>query len=303
MPIRVLLDRNLRDHALRARPAGRLQTIRWGDTDVSAKIAGIMGKPLPPPGWLREQVLCLPTVASLARQGRLAMFSCTEIGFEEASATMPFRSQYGDIFAGVTIDELESAVERSYFYQTIDFSKHISGDYVAEFIRDFLLKLDESKSVPLIREHAKVPEFFLRNLENVERFRELCKGLTTSDHLRDAFHLWTAEVHGLDYFLTADQGFINVMTQTKRVNLPTRPICPTQLLEVVGVPRLDPMPLAADEYRDWIDSIFADPPAKPIWQRWLDSMYRSARIAWFRAQRATARLWPSARAVRRRRKR
>lgn len=302
MPIRVLLDRNLRDNALRARAAARLQTVRWGDTDVSAKIAGIMGKRLPPPGWLREQVLCLPTVASLAREGRLALFSCTEIGFEEASATMPFRNQYGDIFAGVKIDELESAVERSYFYQTIDFSKHIDGDYVAEFIRSFLLTLDEKKSVPLIREHMKVPEFCLRNLENVGRFRELCKGLTTSDHLRDAFHLWTAEVHGLDYFLTADQGFINVMTQTKRVNLPTRPICPTQLLGIVGVPRLDPLPLAAGEYRDWIDSMFADPPAKPMWQRWLESMYRAVRIAWFRTQRAAA-LWPSPRAARVRRRR
>jgi predicted nucleic acid-binding protein len=244
-----------------------------------------MGKPLPPPGWLREQVLCLPTIASLAREGQLALYSCTEIGFEEASATMPFRNQYGDIFAGLKIEELESAVERSYFYQTIDFSKHISGDYVAEFMRDSLLKVDVKKHVPLIRQHKDVPEFYLQNLEKVARFKELCKGLTTSDHLRDAFHLWTAEVHGLDYFLTADQGFINVMTQTKRIGLPTRPVCPTQLLEIVGLPRLDPLPLGPDEYRDWIDSIFTDPPVRPIWQRGLDSIYRAARIAWFRARR------------------
>jgi hypothetical protein len=66
------------------------------------------------------------------------------------------------------------------------------------------------------------------------------------NHYRDALHLWTAEVNGLDYFLTADKTFINVMTKTSRVPLPTRPISPSDLLAELGVTQIDPLPIVDD---------------------------------------------------------
>ena len=288
-PIRILLDRNLRDYALRARPASRTQTVHWGYREHQAEIGGIIGKPLPSGAWLKDQVLCLPTIATLARVGQVALFSCTEIDVEEMSASLPFQNQFGDIFAGVRIDKLPSAVERTHFHQTIDFGKYVSGASTAAFIREFLLRIDE-KHLPLIEQHVSLPDFDLDNLRNVGRYREICKGLQTDGHLRDAFHLWTAEAHGLDYFLTADKKFINVMTGSRRIPSPTRPICPSQLLDILDMPRLDPLPLKPGEYRDAIDAFFTEKPPDPKWRTRLRLFYRTARIVWFRLLRGRLRL-------------
>lgn len=287
-PIRLLLDRNLRDQALRARPASRVQTTRRGNREYRAQIAGVIGKELPKlpqEAWLREQVLCLPTIASLAREGRLVLFSCTEVDVEEMRASMPLQNRFGDIFEGVRINRLSSAVERTYFHQTIDFREYVSGDSAASFIRDFLLKLDEKQFLPLLEQHMNLPAFDLENLRNLRRFKEICEDLHSDGQLRDAFHLWTAEVHGLDYFLTADGRFIRVMTDTKRIELPTRPICPVQLLEVLDLPRLDPLPLGPGEYRDALDVFFVERPPQPTWRRRLTFFWRKARIVWFRLRR------------------
>jgi predicted nucleic acid-binding protein len=75
----------------------------------------------------------------------------------------------------------------------------------------------------------------LTNRRNVARFRALCAVLDESQY-PDAFHLWTAEVNGLDYFLTADRAFINVMTKTARLQLTTRPVGPRELLDDLGIP-------------------------------------------------------------------
>lgn len=196
--------------------------------------------------------MALPTIARLAKEGSLVIFTSVELDVEEMSARMPLRGEPGDIFRGVRIETLPSAIERTYFRKTADISAYVRGESQAEFC-DFLLKLEEQTFVQLVQQHLQLPNLDLDNLLNLARFRELCGGLQSPDHRRDAFHLWTAEVHGLDYFLTGDRRFINVMTKTKRIALPTSPIDPQHLIASLGIRKLDPLPLQEGEFRSIFD--------------------------------------------------
>jgi hypothetical protein len=252
-PVKILIDRNVQARAVQSEPAVREQTIRWGKTDVTSEFHGYRGKRLPEGEWLVRQIKCLPTIARLAKEGRVLLFSSEELFFESFTAARGLAGWSGDLFRGVKISSVPAAVERSYFRQTIDFGKHASGASQAEFYEEFLLKIDETTIVPLLEEHMDLPAFDLQNLRSVGRFRELCAGLDSSDHRRDAFHLWTAEANGLAYFLTMDRRFINVMTQTKKTELPTVPICPEDLLDALGGIERDLMPLKEGEFHDLFD--------------------------------------------------
>jgi hypothetical protein len=83
--------------------------------------------------------------------------------------------------------------------------------------------------------------------DNLDRFRELCSGLTRQ-HYPDADHLWTAEANNLDYFLTADRAFINVMTLTRRLALRSKLISPRDLLAELGGTQLDRLPITDDKF-------------------------------------------------------
>lgn len=75
-------------------------------------------------------------------------------------------------------------------------------------------------------------DFERSNLKSLGRFTELCANLDET-HYPDAFHLWTAEVNNLKFFLTADKKFINVLTETSQVALTTRPISPYDFLQML----------------------------------------------------------------------
>jgi hypothetical protein len=77
---------------------------------------------------------------------------------------------------------------------------------------------------------SRFTDFELRNLESLDRFRQICSGLS-EQHYPDAFHLWTAEVNKLAFFLTTDQKFIRAITETSRITFTTRPIPPSEFLE------------------------------------------------------------------------
>jgi hypothetical protein len=79
-------------------------------------------------------------------------------------------------------------------------------------------------------------------------FKEICRDLSEK-HYPDAFHLWTADMNELDYFLSADKKFVSVMTLTKGTQLISRPIAPRDLLECFGITELDPLPIADWEVR------------------------------------------------------
>ncbi len=167
-------------------------------------------------------------VAKLARDGRVHLFLYSEIDLEILNGT-PFPSKRtADCLDGATIDHVPAAIERSKFQQ-MSIEEFCKKDTRVRFFR-WLLSLDDMAPSKRPGFMAMLSDFERRNFESLNRFREICKDIAPT-HYPDAFHLWTAEVNGLDYFLTADKKFINAVTKGSRIALVTRPICPADFVE------------------------------------------------------------------------
>ena len=180
--------------------------------------------------WKLAQSEAMHGVAESAREGKVHLFTYDEIELETLSGTLFPSGVVAHCLAGVKIDYVRAAIERSRFQQ-MPLDTFAEKSTRVDFCR-WLLSLD-------YRELAKRPKFMSmfsdferRNLESLGRFREICANLDET-HYSDALHLWTAEVNSLDFFLTSDKKFINVMTKTSQVALTTRPICPCDFLRVL----------------------------------------------------------------------
>lgn len=206
----------------------------------SVQVRGFERRPAPGPDeeWKRNQLDCLPSVARLAREGVVSCYTYSELRHEAWKRPGSFPTNIiGRLFSEVPFVDVDAAVERSYFFQT-DFSEYISTDQVVKFCKWLnAAKFDEH--IDRLAALGRYPEFLLANLRNVDRYRNLCAGLSERQY-PDAFHLWTAEVNGAKYFLTTDRKFIRALTQSKNIELPCAPVGPERLLEVLSVKARDP---------------------------------------------------------------
>lgn len=245
-PATALIDRSVLGHMVTVEPIVREESIQWGNHAASVPVSGMRRKPrqLCDP-WLRDQVATLPTIARLAREGMLKLYTYAELGFEAFHASVGLRGVKGDLLGDLEIKHLPSAVERSKFQQS-DIFAHAQRERFDEFY-EFLLKLPDGllESTPNL--WARFSDFEQSNLRSLARFREISQNLPAK-HYADAYHLWTAEVNNLGYFLTMDKKFINFMTQTVRCKLPCVPITPRDLVAGMGITELDPLPIDDSEF-------------------------------------------------------
>ncbi len=254
-PVKVFLDRNVTARSMIIEGAIQSQRVQWGPIEEEVAITGWRRKPMRDGDarWIADEVACLPTVARLATDGTITLFESREINFERLRASTGARGTKGDIFAKATINRATDAVDRSYFRTgTIDqvASRQDVIDF-CQFLREATPQLFE-----------KTPEFWHRlpettqaNLRKLGRFHELIDALPTERHWPDALHLWTAETHGAGYFLTMDQKFINALTKTARINLPTKPALPSQLLADFGIKDRDPLPAEALKFYNYLEML------------------------------------------------
>lgn len=214
----------------------------WGDFEVT----GFVGK-APRDKTQQFQRECLPTIAQLARNGVLHLYRTNEIDFEGWHRSRPLGLPRGDLFADIPFTAVPPAIERSRVQQG-DIIHHAQGDALARFCK-WLLAVDESAllSSPGAREHFAPQE--VTNLGRLGRFRSICAGLSDTQ-CRDAFHLWSAELSGVDYFLTVDTKFINALTQTRKLDLPCKPVSPSELLNDLGVTEREPLPYEPGQFYD-----------------------------------------------------
>lgn len=242
---KVLVDNCIDALTSTTRPATKECEVLFGNGIYKAQIAGYERRPPfgPRDQWKQHQLECLPTVARLAHESRVSLYSCQEVRFESwlRSGTIP----EGDLFAGFQLHKAEAPIERSRFFQS-DFSEYIRRDAVIKFCKWLLQPGIESMAEnPVIQ--ARIPEFEINNLRKVERFRELCRGRGEHQY-PDAFYLWTGEVNGLNYFLTTDRKFIRAMTQSTRTPLPCVPISPEDFLTKMNVSDRDPIPFEVGQF-------------------------------------------------------
>lgn len=238
-PISVFIDNCIVSLSETMEGAYKEHDFTWGDSVQRIKVIGYKRKKMPSSdqAWKRDQIECLPTIGRMARENRLSLYTYHELRHEAWRRPGSFSSNnIGNIFDNVKFIDVDAAVERSYFFQ-MGISEYISKEQVIEFCK-WLLTPNIEELANKLPKLKKYPEFLLGNLRGVQRFRDLCGGISEKQY-PDAFHLWTAEVNGAELFLTTDRKFIRAITQTKNLKLPCEPLSPSELLEKLGVKERD----------------------------------------------------------------
>ena len=241
-PVTALLDLCVHHRTVTVRPTTKQQTVRWSGKTITAPVHGFTRERLPGPNeaWLQEQIEALPTVTRLAREGAIRLFRYIEFELEGLKGKLGLRGLIGDLLNDVPIDDVPAAIERSNFQQPSNFEKHADKERLIEFCE--LLLSPNFDPDQVCRLPLRFTDFELENLRLLKRFREIRRALDRN-HYPDAFHLWTAETNRLNYFLTTDKKFINLMTHTSKTQGPTRVISPADLLRELGVTEWDPLPV------------------------------------------------------------
>jgi hypothetical protein len=226
----------------------RKQTMKWGDSTLDFEVVGYERKPLTHHAWKREQISCIPTIRKLAYEGFISLLTYSELQHERLKRPGSFPpSRIGNIFSGITINHVNAAVERSYFFQQ-EIGTYIKVEEVIGYCK-WLLTPGIERLAEKLSGNSQYPSHLLENLGKIQRFRDLCSGLSEKQY-PDAFHLWTAEVNHSDYFLTIDGKFIRAMTETKKIHLPCKPISPLDLLSLFEVDEREPFEYQEDQFYD-----------------------------------------------------
>ena len=122
------------------------------------EILGVRGKNFPSGEWKRIQLLALPTIARLANEHKVRLFTYDEIDFEgwKRSGGNPV------LFHGVMFEKAQAAVERSIFCQS-DIFHHIEAEQVISFVK-FLLGLNKDNILSDERIVKRLSAFDLANV-------------------------------------------------------------------------------------------------------------------------------------------
>ncbi|MHB1100357.1 MAG: hypothetical protein ACYCZR_12460 [Burkholderiales bacterium] len=250
--MKVLVDNCVISLSDTLQSAFKEQNLVWGDSIECIRIAGYVRKTLPSKdqAWKRDQIECLPTIGKIAQEQRIALHTYDEIIFEGWKRSGSFPGNHlGYIFSGVDFNHVDAAIERSYFFQS-ELSEYLKKNDVIDFCK-WLLTPNIEALADKLAPTKRYPESLLKNLRSVQRFRELCTGLSEKQY-PDAFHLWSAEVSGMDLFLTTDRKFIRAMTETKKLILPCMPLSPSKLLEQFGVTEREPFEHKEGQFYDFL---------------------------------------------------
>lgn len=214
--------------------------ISYGDIMRSGKIDNVLGFVRnPPPGidgsWLRKEFDCLPTISKLLQDREIKGYRYIELELEDWQRSGSGNSaNLGNLFPRELFGDIGPAIERSYFFQS-SISDYVKTSKMVEFCLWLKrLKANELNLDVLIKKGF--PAEMLRNLHHVSRFHELCHVLQKEEQLVDAFHLWSAEVNGIEYFLTTDKKFVNAIQRAVR---DCKPILPSELLDKLGVRKME----------------------------------------------------------------
>jgi hypothetical protein len=238
---RVLVDTSAFRHTRVADVGFFPETFRLGSREIPIRVLGVRPRPLPGAehGWLRQQVEAMPTITRLAQEKRILLCVYSELFHEDMVWPSYPSSPTGELLSGIDWEDVPAPVERGKFQQ-MDLTIYARKQTFVKFCK-VLLGWNQTALDAKVDEWRFLTDFERNNLRNLSRFQEICSALQET-HYPDAFHLWTAEVNKLDYFLVIDQKFINAMTRTSRISLRTKLMAPIDLVRDLGIAQLDPMP-------------------------------------------------------------
>lgn len=246
MEVKLLIDNSVDSLAKIMQGAAKEQHLLWGDRFHTVRIVGLKRKAERSEDevWLRRQIECLPTMARLGRQGPLIFHTYDELTMEAWRRPGSYPAlPIGDLFNGIAYQHVGPAVERSRIFASDLFTER---EELIDFC-NWLLCADVERVLANPAIAVKFPKFERDNLANVQRFRDICDGLSERQ-FPDAFHLWTGEVNDLHFFVTTDRKFIRAMRDTKRIELLCNPISPEELLDEMMIEVRDPFPFEPDQF-------------------------------------------------------
>lgn len=193
----------------------------------TSQVARILPREMPR-DWRSKEIDRLPEICMLESSGRLALFKSTESLGEEMGGWQVGQGLPGDLVSKIRFRYAPSPIERSRL-MSLPFKVYNSKECRTGFFK-LLLKANTRGQLDNIRQWP-LTAFELESVEGLGRFAEICSCLDESQYT-DAWHLWTAERSGIDFFLTLDRRFINVMTRTSRIPLISRPVYPSELVDI-----------------------------------------------------------------------
>lgn len=209
-PIRVLIDNSVLAH-------GRIFSSYWFDTGPKKWGAFTAGAGYADPGLtyspesdprVFEQTRFLPAISHLAKQGRLELLTSFELRNEQVFQPAGRFSMYGyydhNLFEGLTLRCIDCKEVESYDWQ-------------------------------------EKPQDRLRSSED-QPFRGIVDLIGEKNNV-DAWHIHTAEIHGVDYFLHIDFSLDEEMRKNRKKNpiatLRTRVVLPSTFAAKLGIGALD----------------------------------------------------------------
>ncbi|AVI64401.1 hypothetical protein CKQ84_00080 [Shewanella sp. WE21] len=220
--------------------------ISYGDIMTSVRIDGVLGYVRKAAleknsSWLQEEFNCLPTISKLLQSKKIIGYRYVELELENWQRSgSAIGSKFGNLFPENLFNEVNPAIERSYFFQSF-MNEYITTSAMVKFcncLRNINPSNNNFEKLGLSAEMQK-------NLRNISRYHELCHVLQKEEQFVDAFHLWSAEVNDIEYFLTTDQKFMNAI---KNAVGSCQPILPTQLLNKLGVSEKEPFSFELDVF-------------------------------------------------------
>ena len=157
------------------------RAVRWAGQDLTIHIAGWKPKPHVDGAWLQEQTSCLPTIARLATQGSILLYTYSELQFEEWRGQPKMMGTFGDLFWRKASKKCPAAVNRPRFRKSIDFHYYLEKDELIGFC-SFLLMLEPSVLQGAAAFWNTLPPFDQENLLQLGQFKSLCRGLSKNHY-------------------------------------------------------------------------------------------------------------------------
>ena len=182
-PVSALIDTSIRSH-------GRLVSGFVDRSTYSNGIACYKAGPRNPDPWLAHQIECLPTIARIAHENRVNLYSHSWLRMEAYPAlSYPSFADFGDIFFGVKFKEATSPISIPRWME-ISLGKEASSSFV------------------------NLAEYFCRtDFQESHSLKSICRKIG-KEHYQDALHLWVAVENDLDFFITNDKKFFNRISNT-----------------------------------------------------------------------------------------
>lgn len=234
--MRILLDQSIRADARVA----HLTSVTL--ENVGNRLVLIQMRPRKKVGSERRQkeIECLPTIARLAKEKKIILFTYEELlnEFYKARGTWSDIG-IGDLLHDIPIEALPSPIRRGLFFQS-NFDTHVQSKGLRDFVFWLVSSYDDRwLDVPIIKESINSRE--IRNLKGLHVLKTMCQNVEKK-HYGDIFHIWAGHTNNIDWFLTTDFKLKNAVA-SRSSDFPTcYPITPSELLEKIGISERDPMP-------------------------------------------------------------